>query len=174
MVASGRANAILRTYRSADFQRVLNASTLLVDKDVLRVERLLGVSPLYNTLLFGLMESQPLSARIASGKLRKSDASLVAQALAELHAQDGQGLDQDWRRGPTRASWMRQPGTAALLFPNLAERVWAVASLLLERLEAVEANTPVHGNLIPDHVFVGKKTVSFTSFDGAMLAPGRV
>lgn len=167
VVASGNANATLRTYRPASFQRILHASTVLVNKEILRVEPMLGVSPLYNTLLFGRVEGEPLSARINSGKSKKSEATLVARALAELHGQAGQGLET-WAYARELDEAAR---TVSLLCPDLTRRVWETATLLLERLEAVDAVAPVHGNWAPENVFVGKKAVSFTSFDSAMLAP---
>ena len=154
-----RRGVVLRFYEKTEFEKVRKKASLVAPGALLRLPQLLEKSTRHAVLALEWLPGHPLNRVLEAagetlGGACEAQIEQVGAALAQLHAQEGEGLLLRTRETEARALLAAASGVSAVC-PHLARRATALAHRLSAQLnERPFAPCTIHGDFYAPQVLL--------------------
>lgn len=160
--------AALKAYTEREYLLARHNGQAFQPSGPLRVARLIGRSDSHRMLAFEWLKERPLSEALSDSELDLNSVAAAGAALAELHAQEPQGLTRRSRQSEA-AGLIAEADWLGLVYPELANSATALAQHLAARLAQEPAlDRPIHGDFHARQVLVGGGPAAVLDLDRAM------
>ena len=163
----GSERAILKFYNEREYSAGLRGARAFVSQGPLRVARLLGLSNRNCILAFEWLSGPRLGEAILDPKLGFGAVATVGAALAELHAQNPEGLKW-WSRDAEATALLRTAAKLGFVGPHLARQADELARRIAARLvHEPPVNRPIHGDFSANQVLLADDGAGIVDLDTA-------
>lgn len=163
----GRPQAVLKVYTARDYETARRANQHFTSRGTLRLAPNLGHSDQHQILAFGWQQGRLLSNALRDPGFAAGEMKSVGAALAELHAQDAEGLPLR-TSADNAVSMLTTADLLGRLVPAIALRVHALTERLVARMaEIPRCDRPLHGDFHARQIFLDGNMVAVIDFDCA-------
>lgn len=160
-------HAALKCYTPQGYRTAAHSAAVFASGGPLRVAQRLGRLKHHHMLAFEWLPGRMLSDVLRDSSLEHAAVINLGTALAELHAQEPEGLDHLTRDSEAAALFSAAAAVGAVA-PHLAKRAHDVARRLAARLESEPtAARPIHGDFYAEQVLLAGGTISVLDLDRA-------
>jgi thiamine kinase-like enzyme len=167
VTTESNSSTLLKFYTPHIFQTTQQCATAFTSHGLLRVPRCLGKSDRHSVLALEWLEGRLLSEIINDTEPALKAVEDTGAALAQLHAQDPDGLGFKTRE--TEASTILEMASLlSFLHPPIAERAKQLAGRLASRLlTEPQVQKPIHGDFYAKQVLWSEGCARVVDFDEA-------
>lgn len=166
-VADGEERALLKCYTPKAYKRGKHNATAFEPRGQLQLATVLGWSDAQRLIAFEWLPGHTLYDDFEAPHLDLEAARSTGAALAELHAQEPEGL-KPWRRDDEVAALVELANEVGFVSPHLAGRADELAWRLGSRLaDAPDLQRPMHGDFSATQVLVSLPQVAIIDLDWA-------
>ncbi len=163
----GEPHAVLKLYKSSGYDTARQIYQRFTSRGAFRVAPDVGRSDHHQTLSFGWLAGRLLSKAMKDPGFSPSELQPVGAALAELHAQDGDGLPRQTGADIAR-DLMTAASTLGVLVPAIATRIQTLVQRLAVCLSNIaRCDRPIHGDFCAQQVLIDGDWAAIIDFDQA-------
>lgn len=174
LIVGGEPCAALKMYTERDYLTVRDKAGRFRSRGVLRFARQLGYSDRHCTLAFEWLPGRLLSESILDPEPDLEAVAAVGAALAELHAQNVEGLTC-LTREEEMSGILSSAREVGMICPRLAEQADGLARRITARLaQEPVVYRPIHGDFHARQVLTAPDSVTVLDVDRALYADPRV
>ena len=165
--SGGEPQAVLKLYTVRGYETARRASQRFTSRGALQLAPDIGHSDRHQILAFGWLQGRLLSDAMSNPSFAAGELVPVGAALAELHAQDADGLPLQTSADVT-AALLAVADTLGVLVPMIAPRAHALAQELVTRMADIpQSDRPLHGGFHARQVLLADDTAAIIDFDHA-------
>lgn len=169
LVDGGEARAILKVYTESNYRAARTNAEAFTEafktQGPFRLAPLLGHSDRHRMLIFEWLPGRPLDEAILDPEVKLHKVAIVGAGLAELHAQEPEGLKILGREEEIDILAEVAEGVGAVS-PHLAGRAREIARGLADQLVgAPSMGRPIHGDFDAGQVLLGEDAITLLDLD---------
>lgn len=163
----GKPQAVIKLYTVRGYETARLANQHFTSHGALRLAPDLAHSDRHQILAFGWLQGRLLSKATRDPSFAAGELKPVGAALAELHAQDADGLPLRTSTD-VAATLLTVTDTLGVLVPAIAPRVHTLAQRLAARMaETARCNSSLHGDFKAEQVLLDGETAVILDLDEA-------
>lgn len=164
---SGEPHAVVKLYKSSGYETARRVSQRFNSCGALRVAPVVGQSDQHQALSFGWLPGRLLGTAMKEPGFSAGELKPVGAALAELHAQDGNGLPRQTGADIAK-DLLAWADTLKILAPDIAARAHALAYRLAARVaDNAVCDRPIHGDFYAQQVLIDGDQAAIIDYDQA-------
>lgn len=169
LLDGGEARAMLKVYTEPNYRAARTNAEAFTEafktEGPFRLAPLLGHSDRHRMLIFEWLPGRPLDEAILDSEVKLHKVAIVGAGLAELHAQEPQGL-KTLGREEEAGSLAEVAKGVGIISPHLAGRAHEIARRLTDYLvDAPLMGRPIHGDFDAGQVLLGEDAITLLDLD---------